>query len=257
MIKSVAMDFVKDQNPKPIYLADSLVGLPEYVKDASQIMPEDVKDLADAAFGNPGLREFPVHTKEATWLSAAYAMGSGQWQADLHLEQTIRKAAALHEIDADLQKLEDAFAAQHKQASTPESRFALSVDFGGAAGLGLQHFYAINDPYQICKSARDMTNDLADSRLRIEFFRPAAVELIKAARSFSMDLEDIHPQVRCVGEDRLLEDLDGAGEVAARMPGCPQKPSSSTRRPRAVPNPSPTRSPGGSTSGSTSTPASR
>ena len=27
MIKSVAMDFVKDQNPKPIYLADSLVGL--------------------------------------------------------------------------------------------------------------------------------------------------------------------------------------------------------------------------------------
>jgi hypothetical protein len=207
------MDFVKDQNPKPIYLADELVGLPEYVKTASQILPDDLVNLADVAFGVPSLREYPVHTKEATWLSAAYAMGSGAWHADAHLEQTVRKAAALHEIEPDLQKLEDAFAAQNKQASAPTPRFALSVDFGDTAGLGLQHFYEINDPYQITKAARDMVNDLSDGRLRIEFFQPAAVELIKAARSHDMDLGDIHMQVRCLGEERL-PDFESALQVA-------------------------------------------
>lgn len=213
MIKSVAMDFVKDQNPKPIYLADSLTGLPDYVKVANQIMPEDLAELSDAAFGVPGTREFPVHTKEAAWLSAAYAMGSGQWEADLHLENTIRKSAKLFGIEDDLQKLEDAFAAQNKQASAPASRFALTVDFGDTANLGLQSFYEINDPYQISKSARAMHVDFVADRLRIELFRPAAVELVKAAREFNMDLEDIHPAVRCFGEERL-PDFENALQVA-------------------------------------------
>lgn len=212
-IQLSCMDFVKDQNPKPIYLADALIGLPDYVKTASQITPDDLVDLADVAFGVPSLREFPVHTKEATWLSAAYAMGAGTWAADAHLEQTIRKAARLHEIEPDLQKLEDVFAAQHKQASAPAPRFALSVDFGDTAGLGLQHFYEINNACQISKAARDMVNDLSDGRLRIEFFQPAAVELVKAARNHSMDLEDIPMQIRSLGEERM-PDFENAMKVA-------------------------------------------
>lgn len=207
------MDFVKDQNPKPIYLADTLVGLPDYVKTAAQILPDDVKDLADAAFGNPGRREFPLHSKAATWLSAAYAMGDGVWQADAFLENSIRKAASLWEIEGDLQKLEDTFASHNKQASAPLPRFALTVDFGDSAGLGVQNFYGVDNPYQITKSARDMVNDLDEGRLRIELFQDAAINLVKAAKSADMDLEDIHMRVRNLGEERL-PDFENALQVA-------------------------------------------
>ena len=205
------MDFVTDQNNKPLYLADQLAGLPEYVKTASPIETDQLAALQPNAFGDPAVREYPIHTKAATWLSACYALGTGR--EDEALWGTLNKAAAFHGITEDLTALAGVFAEHNKAASAPVRAYALTVNFGDTGDLGVRNFYPIDNPYSICKSARDMVNDYAADRLRIEHFRPAAIELVKAARANFVDSIDIHPRVLAVGEERI-PDFSSAEQVA-------------------------------------------
>lgn len=201
------MDFVKDRNPFPIYQADRMVGLPDYVKQAAQISPGELDDMDSIAFADGAAREFPIHTKAATWLSAAYAAGTGLFDNPVvpgHIGERIKSAAAFHEITSDVDTLLAAFASHVKEAAAPEISYALSVDFGDHGGaLGVQNFYPLQDVYDIVKSARDMLNDLEGGRLPVNYFRDASQELVKAARAESVNFDDIHPRVLAAGDERL------------------------------------------------------
>lgn len=197
------MDFVKDQNPRPVYLADELVGLPEYVKSASELQPEELDALAVVSFASPAQREYPIHTKAATWLSAAYALGTFT-EVPGYLQGRIKAAAEFHGISEDYEKLVAAFQNFNKKASEPTLSFALTVDFGEAGGnLGIQNFYPLNDEYDIVKSARVMLKDADEGRLPINYFRLAAKEVIKAAAAKSIPFDEFHPRIRAIGEDRF------------------------------------------------------
>ena len=204
------MDFVKDQNPRPVYLADQLVGLPEYVKTANTLVVEDLKGLQDIAFADPAAREYPVHTKAATWLSAAYCLGTDSDEKKMGI---IKAAADTWGISEDIDALEIALASHVKAASEPVSRYALTVDFGEHGPGGTRNFYPINDPSEIAVAARNMTKGAADRTLPLEYFRAGSIELVKAAREMHMDMNDIHPRVLAIGEERL-PDFDNALEIA-------------------------------------------
>jgi hypothetical protein len=202
------MDFVNDRNPKAIYLADHLVGMPDYVKAASWVQPEDVADLADIAFANSGKREFPIHDKQATWLSAAYMLGDLATYENSTAYGRVKAAAVYHGIDADVAALEQAMAAHNKAASeiaTPQA-YALTVDFTKVAEVadqGIRNFYPLQDSYDVMNSARDMLNDFDRGNLPLDYLRSAAQELIKAAAHYGVEASDILPRVRAHGELRF------------------------------------------------------
>ncbi len=186
------MDFVKDLNPKPIYLAAELGLMPDYVGDAAQLTSEDLAPLQKVAFADPGRREFPIHSKTATWLSAAYAMGIGM--TDPALLERITKAAAVFGITEDVTKLEAAFQAQIKTASAPERRYALVHEGEG--------YFPINDAEEILESGRAIAKAARHRDLPILLARQSAMTLVKAARAAGI-AEDLLPGIRALGTDRL------------------------------------------------------
>ena len=64
------MDFSHDENKTQFLAVCDIFGLPEYVKSAVAEEQEDLSTLQPSAFA--GIREYPVHTKAATWMSCAY-----------------------------------------------------------------------------------------------------------------------------------------------------------------------------------------
>ena len=64
------MDQLSDKTLAGIYAISKVCELPDFVKTASR--QRDVTGVAGEHFGDPIAREYPLHTKEDTWLSWAY-----------------------------------------------------------------------------------------------------------------------------------------------------------------------------------------
>jgi hypothetical protein len=200
------MDFVKDQNPKPLYkFFDSM---PEYVKSASLVTEEETEKLASAAFADPIRREFPCHTKVATWNSAAYYAGSGMNNESIR--NRIVKAAETHgikeDVEAVLAKTFTKYASDKTDSSVSE--FALIVDFGDGDVKG---FYKCGSAEDIVEACLQLTADIKDQRIPAEYMRDAATNIVKAAKQFDC-LEDLPQQIKNLGTPKLL-DFDHAASV--------------------------------------------
>jgi len=65
------MDHLKDNLKRNLYRMYKEGSLPDFVRNYE--IPESAEDLDNADFADPVEREFPVHTKEDTYLSACYA----------------------------------------------------------------------------------------------------------------------------------------------------------------------------------------
>jgi len=205
-----AADFISDNNPTSIYYADISVGMPEYVKDADVITAEDVAGLAAVSFADKATRTLPIHTKAATWMSAAYYYGTRT--TDKVVEHAIEKAASLHGIAADVENLKSAFISSEKQASASEERNALEVDFAGEFGLQKQAFYPINDYADVVSSAEQMCIDYRDGALPYEYLASAAKELVKAAAEYRVHANDLPAIIVKLGSPRIptFEGVDAA-----------------------------------------------
>jgi len=66
------LDQIRDSNQAGMFQLNTVLEFPEFVKEASQSTPEDVKELDSDRFAWPSQRMFPLHTAQDTWLSAAY-----------------------------------------------------------------------------------------------------------------------------------------------------------------------------------------
>lgn len=167
------MDYVRDQNPRPLYRVDALAGTPDYVTQAEVITPEHTQKLASVAFADHGRREFPCFDKASTYLSYAYLRGAGR--SDPALETRIKQAGQVFGISEDLEKI-DAALATEKSASAPEPRFALPAGSVKEANFNL---YPINSREEIESSGHQLLHDR--SRMPVHAFRTAASALVKAA----------------------------------------------------------------------------
>lgn len=194
-------DFVDDNNPTAIFHAVKKLGAPDYVKSAHVIQPAELATVHEVGFADRTNRQFPVHTKAACWLSAAYYFGNQG--DDPRIVETIKQAAAAHGIAEDVDALETEFAQIKQAAAEPISRHALTVDFGGAHGLDTQSFYPLNTRDDVYESASIIDRDLVDGRLPIDLAKAASRELVKAAREFGVPQDDISPRVYALGDDRL------------------------------------------------------
>jgi len=207
------MDFVKDNNPKHLdYVKDILGELPSYVKEASlHERSEAITKLNDSAFADTSNREFPVDTKENTYLSYAYAKSAGL--DDSKILSKIAKAIKLHGITEDTYGVDSAMSEMTKKASSDDisDQFALSIDYGGDTGV--KYYYPVTDEYNITKSARELSEDF--EKMPVEAFRHAAKNLIKAARTNELDIAGLPDRIKKNGIDREFN-YEGA-KVAAKQ----------------------------------------
>ena len=199
------MDFTQDQNPIPLYRIDELVGTPAYVEQTPVITKEATAHLDRVAFAHPSRREFPCHSKAATYLSYAYLVGSTK-TPDEKIVANIKTAAAAFGITADLEKI-DAALANVKSASAPEVLFALPA--GSVEKHADTNFYPLNDQVEIEASAHQLLNDR--SRMPAGLFHKAATAIMKAAAGYPGCV--LPAKVAAAGVDRY-PDLEYAAKIA-------------------------------------------
>lgn len=170
------MDYVSDQNPRPLYRIDALVGTPEYVNTAAIITPAQTEKLASVAFASRRDRTFPCFDKASTYLSYAYFCGAGG--KDAEVAGRIKQAGQFFGIAEDLAKIDQALSTE-KSAAESGPKYALPA--GSVAGLSAQ-LYPINSREEVEASAHQLLHDIR--RVPVAAFRKAATAMVKAAAEY-------------------------------------------------------------------------
>jgi hypothetical protein len=65
-------DQLSDLNLSKLYAINTLYDIPDFVKEAAWHSREDFNEVPSTAFADPANRVYPINTRAATWLSAAY-----------------------------------------------------------------------------------------------------------------------------------------------------------------------------------------
>jgi hypothetical protein len=158
------MDHTKDKNKSELYKIHTKLGeFPDFVKNASISEEEDVKFLPSTAFASPLQRLYPIHTKEDTWLSAAY------------FEKSASK-------DPQTQKaLEDACEFWNIEMPTfPEEKEASGdIEIEYKLGEGPSQSVFVSNDKQLMKVAEDVLN--SSDRYPWDTRRDVARQVLKAA----------------------------------------------------------------------------
>jgi hypothetical protein len=201
-------DYTTDQNPRSIHFVQDQGITPEYIKSAAVPTKESVQGMPDTVFADPGKRLLPVHTKEATFFSAAYFFGSGD--SDPSVATRIEKAAAAFGITSDIVNVRNAFVFETKQASAVP--YALEVEMSKEAGV--HSFYPLLTRDNVVDSASQMSRDYHEGRLPLELYRDAAVNTVKSAHELGIEDRELPKTVVQLGTPRTPDFQYAASRVS-------------------------------------------
>jgi len=204
--------FATENNPRILYVVESLGLTPDYVKAANTITEADLSPLPATSFADVS-RQYPIYNKVATFLSCIYALH------DSALTQAVRarleKAAAIYNIHGDVLKAQSALAKQASETSEkPQPKCALQVDFEGHGGLKVANFYPLDGETQIMSSIRALLNDFDNGTLPAPYFKTACAETMKAILAEGIPLVSVPDRIKEAGADRVL-DFEKAAQHAA------------------------------------------
>lgn len=96
------LDQVLDSNQAGMFQINTVLEFPDFVKEATQTTPEDIKTLDSERFAWPAKRMFPMHTAQDTWLSAAYFHKFGSEIPEhsyIAADESLKEAAQFWDID--------------------------------------------------------------------------------------------------------------------------------------------------------------
>ncbi len=208
----MAKDFVRDANPKALYLAGLHIDLPDYLKEYEMPSEEAMQKLAAAAFADQRLKLHPIHTKEAAVLSGIYLQGSGLGASEQM--QHVKQAAEIFGVSEDLNKiLEQMSSVLEKKASeteVAEKEYAMLVEGENETITAL---YPINNEVQVCKSAQSLYNDFIAGKFPADWAHNAAVALVKKANVLGVERNDLPERIWVLGTERM-PDFDTAIKMA-------------------------------------------
>lgn len=200
-------DFVRDQNPTPIYFAFREEQLPEYIKEATSITPEDLSGLHESAFADRVNKLHPIHNKVAALLSGVYLTGHSENKGPVW--DTVKKACEYYGVEKDLDKIESLFNREtSKSASTIDTSedYAVQVQWSDTE---VGSYYPIKSATEVAESAVNLDKDYFEGRMPHEVFQTAAVNIMKAASEKGVSSLAIPLPVQNAGEVRF-PDLDFA-----------------------------------------------
>ena len=202
-------DHVGDANPVYFFKAAESLELPDYLMSTPMLSQEDVAPLPSYSFADRNNRLFPIHTKEATLMSAMCFYG--RQYRDPQIEQGITKAAASHDVSELVESFKTLFHVQIKQAAAPEPRYALAYN----DGTQVRYYFPIDGETELCQSARKLTKAAKDMRLPLAFVKTAAEAMCDRAQELGLVPEATLPaEVVNLGTVRIV-DFEAAKEAAA------------------------------------------
>ena len=192
--------------------------LPSFVKAADVAAEKPVANAPLSVYGDPAIRQFPCHTKVATWLSCLYFWGltNEKWASSCPKDvvgDRLTKAANYWGILSDVQKLQSVIS--EKSASPnrhlTDDDYALTVNYGNER---LRRFPIVN-ALSVKKAAANL------HRFRVSYpyvwRKKAAVKILERAMKYNAQLEpsDLDYVVKAAGV-YPAENEDVAKKVAAR-----------------------------------------
>lgn len=196
------MDFITDESGRHIKRIDSVIAVPEFVKNCS-VDPDATASLARTQFANPSQREFPIDEPGHVYLSYAY-LKSAKIHAP-NVETRIKRAAALFGIADELPKIDAALeAATVKSASAPaEPQFALTFLDDSDGTEKQANYFPINSAEEVVDSAKSLCDH--KHRVPLPLFVEASRNLVKAAADHGVGRREIPKLVWEYGEERLVD----------------------------------------------------
>ncbi len=185
-------DFTDTANPKGWFLLESEgQPKPDYVQ--GQFPDADsLAKLASTSFACTTSRKFPVHTKKATWLSAAFVYGEPNVPA--YVVENIKKAADVHGISDDITPLLKPCQEQHKKAA---DNFAISDKE--------IMLYPVGTRFDVENSGYGLLDDMRRKRIPVKEARQAALVLVKRAKETGARLPD---KVSALGQQTFTPDAN-------------------------------------------------
>ncbi len=140
------MDAVSDKSYRQLSDIGTRLGttaFPDYVLTAELHDEKTAGVLEDSEFADVGKRAYPVDSKASTWLSAAYLVdscpGVTTSAADPvtnHIWQSIKSAAGLYGISADVDKVAKQLVDLHAETGKPAIEYVTADDGSRIYGIG-------------------------------------------------------------------------------------------------------------------------
>lgn len=191
-------DHTTDANPVALHFAESARPLPDYAK-GENLSTEKLASYMTGAFADQKNRLFPLTNAGHTLCSGIYALGLPDSPEKEAVLSAVEKTAAVWGIAEDWQAYKDIFQSAVKVASSGEAypQYALSVDE--------EHYYPLDGPQEIQKSAALLETHAAEGRLPAGWITDAAREIVKAAACHGMQASELPDFVVRVGTERELD----------------------------------------------------
>lgn len=186
--------------------------VPEYVKTAATISKEDIQSLPSASFADPD-REYPIHSKAATWLSALKMYNN---DVSDKCAETIVKAAEFWGLDTELLKIASNVKVANARPTLDDTDFAIIVKSSGAT---IERRLPITDPESV-KEAAKAINDMS-SIYPLNIRKEAAKRILKAACDRKVALEELSKLQKTAGlgiaeSAKVVQNLKYREKLASR-----------------------------------------
>lgn len=155
---------------------------PEFIKESSIPDKEEVARLQTSRFASPETREFPVHTKAATWLSAAKFWSDALYNPNVRQEvsENLKKAAKFWDIEDDIDSILQSVAGTAKEASETQAFALEEPDFNG----DIIRRFPLVGPQSTVKSAQSLYEE--KNHLPLPWKRKAAERILKASEDYDV-----------------------------------------------------------------------
>lgn len=114
------LDQSGDSNGQKLYRIVQSFTAPDHIKSASSEQIYAGDELPATCFADPAARQFPIHTKEAAWVSYAFLLNSHEEltkESFEQLDRRLKEAGELYGIRDELEAMQQEF---DKQASLPD-----------------------------------------------------------------------------------------------------------------------------------------
>lgn len=218
-------DFIQEY-PRALHIVhEKLAGSAEWPSfiNRDEYAQAEIDALPDQAFADRVNRQFPIHEKAATFLSAVSYYG--QCEPDAQLEASLEKAAAIHGITENLVKVREILNGWEKVAEAESDEglpdYALSINYGSDEDTDIQNYLPIDTEAAIEDSSMELAKQAIANQIPIEVTRVAAQNILKAAKARGVDPRRIHISCRRIGGE-LAPDFEKAAalvEYRAHYPG--------------------------------------
>jgi hypothetical protein len=149
------IDPVSDMGLAHFHQITKVIDLPDFVKEGSVPTPEEVERLPHTSFADQIGKKFPVHTKEACYLSYAYFLrqkDSFTKRAASRIERKFNDMARFWDIEPSMDKLADDLKPKTEKKASTEEDYALTVQHNGTP----LHYFPINNRKAVAKSAGEL-----------------------------------------------------------------------------------------------------